>query len=140
MNSTRLIVFGALGLVVGILIGFGFRGSIATWFDLEAATPVATSQVLRGGIKDPVYKTLGINQFPQEYPAGVTAPKLLLSAFVPTYTNGRLSKVETYNLLDLKAGDLKACLDGAADVTLQDCLLPKLSAQPTASSDTTRTE
>ncbi len=44
MNSTRMIVIGLVGLVIGVLIGFGFRGSLANALNLEAYTiPTAPS-------------------------------------------------------------------------------------------------
>lgn len=36
MNNTRMIVIGLVGLVIGVLIGFGFRGSLAEKLNLDA--------------------------------------------------------------------------------------------------------
>lgn len=43
MNATRIVIFTLLGLLIGVLIGFGFRGSLADLLNLNAATlPIFT--------------------------------------------------------------------------------------------------
>lgn len=36
MNTPRIIVIGLVGLLIGVLVGFGFRGSLAQLLNLEA--------------------------------------------------------------------------------------------------------
>lgn len=36
MNTPRVIVIGLVGLLIGVLVGFGFRGSLAQLLNLEA--------------------------------------------------------------------------------------------------------
>jgi hypothetical protein len=46
MNTARLIVIGLVGLLIGVLLGFSFRGSLAQLLNLEAQdSSVATMQV-----------------------------------------------------------------------------------------------
>lgn len=119
MNSTRIVVFTLLGLVIGVLIGFGFRGSLATTLNLNAGgTPLATI----GASDEHTLALFGILTKTSEYP-NKTAPKAFIPWVTPIYsTGGLLSELLVRNLADMKAAQVKTCANDATDETLADCL------------------
>lgn len=117
MNTTRIIVIGLVGLLVGVLIGFGFRGSLADVLNLNAAGVSESSG------SNTVFKALGV--LPNKT-AG--APEFIIPGLVPTYsTSNQLASVKVYNLADLPNADWQTCLT-TAKPGQQACFVEKIKA------------
>lgn len=119
MNTTRIIVIGLVGLLIGVLIGFGFRGSLADVLNLNAAGVSELSG------SNSVFKALGV--LPNKT-AG--APEFIIPGIVPTYSDSsfkKLTDVMVYNLADLPKADWETCL-ATAKPGQQACFVEKIKA------------
>ena len=119
MNTARIIVIALVGLLIGVLIGFGFRGSLADVLNLNAAGVSESSG------SSSVFKALGV--LPNKT-AG--APEFIIPGIVPTYSDSsfkKLTDVMVYNLADLPKADWETCL-ATVKPGQQACFIEKIKA------------
>jgi len=118
MNTARIIVISLVGLLVGILIGFGFRGSLADMLNLNASSVSRPSDDSKS-----VFNALGV------LPRKTTgAPELIIPGIVPTYSaSNSLTSVNVYNLADLPNADWQTCLT-TAKPGQQACFIERIKA------------
>ena len=118
MNTARIIVIGLVGLLVGVLIGFGFRGSLADMLNLNASGVSRPSNE-----SNSVFKALGV------LPTKTTgAPSFIIPGIVPTYSaSNSLTSVNVYNLAVLPNADWQTCLT-TAKPGQQACFIEKIKA------------